>query len=144
MLIEMGNPAPTTTENSPAVTYFSVPDTYGYVAHDSAVELANAIARHLVALPDPRVTRLGDVSGGTGDHEAFLAVLNGWRAESSGMPSWVWSDDEDFAVLLGAFFGCPVGRPDDLEATHFTTAGAPGVFPPEPAPDPEPEPEVSA
>ena len=133
MNVEMGNPAPTTTENAPAVTYFSVPGDYGYVPHDSAAELANAIARHLVAQPDPRVTRLGDVSGGTGDHEAFLAVLNGWRAESTGTPTWVWSDDEDFAVLLGAFFDCPVGRPDDLEDSHFTTAGAPGVHPPEPA-----------
>jgi hypothetical protein len=144
MQVELGNQAPTRTDNSPVVTYSSVPDSYSYTPHESAVELANAFARHLVALSDQGVTRLGDVSGGTGDHEAFLAVLNGWRAESTGAPTWVWSDNPDFAVLLGAFFGCPVGRPDDLEATHFTTAGAPGVFPPEPAPDPEPEPEVSA
>jgi hypothetical protein len=134
VLVELGNPAPTATENAPVVTYCSVPGTYTYVVADSAEQLALEAAAHIGRSSDG-VTRLPD-------QEALLAVIAGWRAESTGNPTWVWSDDGDFAVLLGHFFGCPVGRPDNLEATHFTTAGAPGVFPPAPAPEPAPEPEV--
>lgn len=153
MLVEMGNPAPTRTENAPVVTYFNIPNEYGYQAHESADVLAGKLARHLATAT--AVTRLGDVSDGTGDHEAFLAVTNGWRAEANAAPTWVWSDNEDFATLLGAFYDCPVGRPDDVEDTHYTsTGGEPGQHPedhipdvpavdPFPAPEAAPEPEAT-
>jgi hypothetical protein len=102
------------------------------------------LARHLATARD--VTRVGDISDGTGHHEAFQTARAGWLAESSAAsPSWVWSDNSDFAVLLGAFFGCPVGRPANVEDTHWTASGPPGVGPaPEPAPELAPEAEVAS
>lgn len=129
MQVEFGNPAPTAMEYGPVVTYSSVPDDgYDYQPHESAEELANALARHIATAPGG-VTRVADISGGTGNHEAFLSVVAGWRSESNANPTWVWSDNGDFAVLLGKFFGCPVGRPDDVEDTHYTYAGPPGTAP---------------
>lgn len=107
--------------NAPRVTTVSVPDTYTYVVADSAADLANDTAAQLGRAVDG-ITRMPD-------QEALLAVIASWRAESSGTPSWVWSDNEDFAVLLGHFFDCPVGRPTDIETTHHTDAGPPGVGP---------------
>jgi hypothetical protein len=148
MRVEFGNTAPTATENSPVVTTIVIPDSYGYTAHESAATLAANIARHLATAPGG-ITRLGDISDGTGDHEAILATITGVRNESNATPAWVWSDNEDFAVLVGEFYGCPVGRPDDTEDTHFTASGAPGVHPEdlvpdEPAIDPFPAPEADA
>lgn len=130
MQVELGNPAPTTTENRPAVTYVTVPGTYTYEVADSAADLAVEVLRDIL-VGDPRVTHMPD-------QEAVIAVFNSWNGESTGKPSWVWSDNDDFAVLLGHLFGCPVGRPVDVEASHFTYAGPPGVSPPV-----APEPEVS-
>ena len=106
---------------APRVTTISVPNTYTYVVADSAADLANETAANLGRAVDG-ITRMPD-------QEALLAVIASWRAESSGSPTWVWSDNEDFAVLLGHFFDCPVGRPGDVEATHHTDAGPPGVGP---------------
>jgi hypothetical protein len=133
MRVEFGNPAPTgryadgSTVPGPIVTFCGpLPDDeeYGYAPHEDARTLAMNLALHMATAP---VQRFGDVSDGTGHHEAFSTAVQSFRAESNGTPTWVWSDDEDFAVLLGAFFNCPVGRPADLEATHYTLTGPPGV-----------------
>lgn len=123
MLVEFGNANPRNTEG-PAVTYMNVPDTYTYKVADSAARLASDLRDHIAdaLVSNDGITHLPD-------QEALLAVQAGWRAEGNGQPSWVWSDNEDFAALLGHFFNCPVGRPSDLEETHFTNAGAPGVRP---------------
>lgn len=42
-------------------------------------------------------------------------------------PSWVESDSPELAALLGAHYGIPVGAPEDLEDTHHTYNGPPGV-----------------
>lgn len=44
-------------------------------------------------------------------------------------PTWVDSDMPGLADLLAAEYGCVVGAPDDLEATHHTDDGPPGVGP---------------
>lgn len=62
-------------------------------------------------------------------HEAFVSVTNDWPNHSPKPPTWVWSDNEDLAVMLSEAYGCPVGRPDDVEDTHHTLAGPPGVGP---------------
>lgn len=141
MLVELGNKNPTkvTEERSdPTVTYVSVPDGYTYAVAQpgarmtvgegneievtSAAELAAHAADHVskALLFRDGITHLPD-------QEALLAVFGAWQSEGTGTPDWVWSDNEDFAVLLGAFFGCAVGRPADVEATHHTDAGPPGV-----------------
>lgn len=137
MLVELGNPAPTTTDNTPCVLRIHIPDEYSYVVADSGVETEVAVGRtatlesaadlavelmRQVSIGDPALTHIPD-------HEAALAVINAVRAESTGVPTWVWSDNEPLAVLLGHYFGCPVGRPDDVEDTHFTFSGPPGVGP---------------
>jgi hypothetical protein len=121
MRVELGNPAPVNVADAaalpgPAVTYLEVPDSYTCEPAD-----VNDLARHLAANP-------GLVSHLPGQ-EAFVAVVRTWGAHSGGSPSWVWSDNPDFAQLLGEFYDCPVGRPDDLEDTHHTNAGPPGVAP---------------
>lgn len=131
MLVEFGNAAPTRTENKPAVTYINVPDEgYTYEVADSAADLARKVMVEIATAPDGK-TRLPD-------QEAILAVVTAWRQESTEAPMWVWSDNNDFAVLLANFFDCPVGRPDDIEDAYHTKAGAPGVGPQNTDPDAEP------
>lgn len=124
MLVELGNPNPRRTEGrAPVVTYVPIPDTYTYAVADSAEALAAEVKAHQAdtLVNNDGITRLPD-------QEALLVVDAAWRAEGSGSPSWVWSDNDDFATLLSHFFGgVPIGRPDDLEATHYTDAGEPGV-----------------
>lgn len=132
MLVEFGNPNPSHTDNKPVVTYLPIPDAYTYVVADSAADLAAEVKSHWANALIERdgITNLPD-------QEAILIAQAAWRAESrGGKPDWVWSDNDAFAVLLGHFFDCPVGRPDDVEARYFTDAGEPGVS--RPAPD-EPE-----
>ncbi len=151
MLVEMGNRAPTLTDKSPAVTTFQIPDSYTYVVADTGVEIEVGVGRTAVleSAADVAVELMRQVLTGNPieshmpDHEAALAVINGWRAESLSAPTWVWSDNEAFAVLLGEFFGCPVGRPGDVEATHHTAAGPPGVYPAEPETAPADDPEAT-
>lgn len=127
MRVELGNTSPAHSPSGqrealpgPAVTYVNIPDEYS-VGDSSDIGL---VQQHLAQRPDG-VTNLPN-------HEALLAIVHPggvWASHGSGIPSWVWSDNEEFAIQLGAYFGCPVGHPEDLEATHFTTAGPPGVGP---------------
>jgi hypothetical protein len=145
MEVRMGNPSPVKVleeRTSPTVFYCSVPPILTYVVAESGAEmrigrdasgkshvreiksaaaLAEAVAGHIGRSVDG-ITHLPD-------QEALLAVIASWRAESAGTPLWVWSDNEDFAVLLGEFFNAPVGRPDNVEDTHYSDAGPPGVGP---------------
>lgn len=129
MHVELGNTNPTSTASSPCVTYVSVPDFYTYEVADSASDLAVTVLRDIM-IGDPRVTHMPG-------QEAAVAVFNAWASEGDGQPTWVWSDNDDFATLLGHIFACPVGRPADLEDTHYSYAGAPGVHPAEVSPDVE-------
>lgn len=45
-------------------------------------------------------------------------------------PLWVEClDRPSFATLLADNYGCPIGAPADVEATHWTESGPPGVGP---------------
>lgn len=122
MLVELGNVAPVDPNAvAPTVTYINVPDSYTYVPATSAAALAVEVMREVVN-GQPNVTHLPD-------QEAVVGVVSTWPSHSNASPTWVWSDNEDFAVLLGHYFDCPVGRPDDVEATHHTNAGPAGVAP---------------
>ncbi len=145
--VELGNPNPVVClmdENgghvghtplaglggSPAVTYAVVPegkhedgsDLYGF---DPTADL-NRMARHLLS----RTDGVSNLPG----HEALLAFISpaglvGHHHSTS--PSWVRSDDEQFAEKLAEFYECPVIGMDDtsIEDTHWTLHGPPGVVP---------------
>lgn len=110
MNVAWGNPDPTGDVEGPTVTEQSIPEFYTYVVADDAATLANEALRD-INTGDPDRSHLPD-------QEALVAAANAWRALGNGSPSWVWSDNEDFAVLLGHYFGCPVGRPDTSEEGH--------------------------
>lgn len=125
MQVEFGNPSPHQgpVDNrepvlGPAVTYLSIPDSYTMTDGADIDKIARGIA-----------TSANGVTNLPG-HEALLCVVHQagmWPHHGAEAPSWVWSDNAEFARQLGEWFGCPVGRPDDLEATHYTLAGVPGV-----------------
>ena len=145
--VELGNPHPvvcafdesgrhvdhSTLEGlggAPAVTYVHVPEgnhvsgeaLYGF---DPDCDL-NAISRHILARGSG-VTRLPG-------HEALLSFIHpagavGHHAADSEI-SWVRSDNAAFAAKLADFYGCPVlDADDDIDDTHWTVHGAPGVVP---------------
>lgn len=126
MIVDLGNDHPTRTDGrAPAVTRFTIPDTYTYVAADSAADLAAEVKAEMA---DALVNRDGITR--LPDQEAILIIRDGWRNEAQGgtSPTWVVSDNPEFAVLVSHYFGgIPIGYPADLEDTHYTLAGEPGV-----------------
>lgn len=139
MRVAFGNAAPTridreTQGTAPRVTYIEVPDSYTYEVADSAADLARETMEHIATAPDGITHMPGQ--------EALIAVVTAFRAESTKPPSWVWSDNADFAVLLGRYFDCPVGVPEDVEETHHTLSGPPGTGPLYVHPDDDPIPPV--
>lgn len=118
MLVLLGNTAPILADGAPAVTTINVPASYTFEVPDDLARFAVEIVQHL--LQTDGATRLPG-------QEALLSVMAAWAAQSNAKPGWVWSDNHDFARVISMLYGCPVGIPDDLEATHFTMAGPPGV-----------------
>jgi len=108
-----------------------MPDEHDGTPVETAAQLAE-IARHNIEVANGYDFRLSHLP----DHEALIVAVAVWNSgqHAVGQPSWVWSDNPDFAVLLGEYFHCPVGMPDDVEATHYTShAGVsypPGSTPP--------------
>lgn len=126
MRVELGNTAPHQNGQSvdlgaPTVTSIGIDDSYTF-AGGKLEDISGGLLRagaHPLGLQLP-------------DHEALVAVIHGggaWNAHGQSAPSWVWSDNDNMAQLLGEYFRCPVGRPEDLEQTHFTLHGPPGVGP---------------
>ena len=127
MLVEFGNAAPIDSRGaridlgSPTVTYVHIPDTYTF---ESGIDVRD----FLVHLADhPSVTHLPG-------HEAALAIadLSGglWATHSAIDPTWVWSDNPVFESFLAEFYKLATpGKPSDVEDTHFTRFGPPGVGP---------------
>lgn len=126
MQVELGNSSPLGSDgkrfelDAPAVTYANIPDTYSF---DPTIKVTD-LALHLARNPD--VTRLPD-------NEAIVALTHPlagvWSRHGEGGPSWVWSDNAELQALLSEFYGIPGGRPTDVEDTHYTRFGAPGVGP---------------
>lgn len=52
-----------------------------------------------------------------------------WQNHSTGHPDWVDSDNPEFAELVASRTGCRVGTPADVEETHHTENGPPGIGP---------------
>lgn len=63
--------------------------------------------------------------------EAFVAVTskNGiaekWLGDEA--PTWVAAETPGLQMLLAEHFGCAEGKPADVEDTHWTENGPPGV-----------------
>lgn len=145
--IQFGNPAPVHSPNGdreplpgPAVTYLSIPDgedthgvsLYGVVdGHDVAG--FDADGAHETTLPRHpaeltlQIAQNGHLLTRAAGHEAFLSAVATWTAHSSAAPSWVWSDNAELERQLSEWYGCPTGVPADVEATHHTDAGPPGI-----------------
>lgn len=134
MRVLMGNPAPVGTEG-PTVTYADLMDLEqpdgsfnpSYIVGSDAQE----IKEHLMDNPG-LVTHLP----GNG---AVLGVIRSWADHATTKPTWVVvepgarSEEEaaDFERFLSEYWRCDRGYPDDLEETHNTFAGPPGVGPSE-------------
>lgn len=142
MQVLLGNADPTLpageTRDAPCVTYINIPSGaehypeghHGYVQVVDPEFTGDHLRAHLAdALldADGRVTHLPG-------HEPVLAVASPfghWRqnAKIGTKPLWVWSDDDEVERILSEYWKCPRGVPGDVEATHHTLGGAPGLFP---------------
>jgi hypothetical protein len=127
MLVELGNPSPKNVAHTdPCVTYINIPDEKTF---DPDVDLAELKA-HIEAAFSPfaEAEKAGVTHRPT--DEALLTIVSPsgvWAAHSKAAPSWVVADKPEFAAALAAWYGCPVGKPDDVEDTHWTNSGPPGV-----------------
>jgi hypothetical protein len=64
--------------------------------------------------------------------ETFTTIVHPARGiaavHSDKAPTWVSCPDKPaLEALLAEHFGCPVGKPADVEETHWTVSGPPGV-----------------
>lgn len=136
MLVRFGNARPIEQLNgqtalmerdAPCITYANLHD----YKHDVGNLTTDQLKSHLIDSMTQRgnVTRLGE------ENEAVLAMLhpNGIVAtHSMGAPTWISSDDQQFADFLASYYGCPTVGIDELgqfEDTYHTLAGPPGVVP---------------
>lgn len=119
--VMMGNETPHSTivdHDQPCVYYWTLPD--GVYTHETDPRPDGKDA--LIHVLTNSVTHLPD-------HECFVSIVTDWPNHSPKPPTWVWSDDDDLAEMLAEAYDCPVGIPDDVEDTHHTKAGPPGVGP---------------
>lgn len=118
MIVEMGNPTPHNVDHDqPVVYYWADPNPDTPPVPDDHANGKDALLRALQSV----ITR--DIP------EAFLSVVRDWPSHCDQNPTWVQSDDVNLAQMLSEAYGCPVGRPEDVEQTHHTYAGPPGVGP---------------
>jgi hypothetical protein len=129
VLVEFGNRAGLNADGSevdvdgPIVSYLHVPDSYSM--DRKTMPTVSQFKAHLGTALVERdgITRLPD-------HERLLVATHPggmWRRHSAEDPSWVWSDDALFQKWLAEYYNCPAGKPADVEDTHHTRFGPPGV-----------------
>ncbi len=127
MQVKFGNTAPLSEGlpvglDAPCVTYVNIPDHLTFDPNVNLTELQTHLYHALsTGVPTNRP-----------NDEALLAVVHAgglWTAHSANPPSWVECEDNPaFATVLSAFFGgIPSSAPADVEQTHYTRSGAPGV-----------------
>ncbi len=133
MQVELGNASPLLpqgeTRDAPCVTYVTIPDdpdnfeSEDHHAYQQVVDptfTGADLERHLAdtLLNAEGITHLPG-------HEPVLCVAHPfgvWRAHAQPKtkPTWVWSDNAEVQRILAEFYGCPEGRPADVEDTHYT------------------------
>ena len=116
MQVHMGNTGHSIGHGEPAVYSWGVPD--GEYTHVAEGRPHGQEARRRAETPNPQLP----------DHEAFVSVINDFKNHSTTDPTWVDSDNADLAQMLAEAYGdIPVGTPPDVEQTHHTVNGPPGV-----------------
>lgn len=130
MFVLLGNANPKDKNGAPAdlnchaVTQVNIPDTYSV---DADVD-ADAFKQHVL---ESAVTRDG-ITNFPGN-EALTALVHPsgiWANHSFTPPTWVSSDNADFAKAVSAYYGgIPTSAPADVENTHYTLSGPPGTGP---------------
>lgn len=128
MRVQFGNPNPVEGDDhipverdGPCVTYV---EGLNGSAFDPDLDLSDFKGKLLDALTQ----RQGVINmPNSGDILAMVHPAGVMANHAGAPPSWIWSDNEEFAQLLGRYYECPVGLPEDVEDTHFTLAGPPGV-----------------
>ena len=121
MRVQMGNATPhaNIVDHSDPVVY-TWDDQGGEYTHVAEGRLNGVQAlQHVLTTQVPHLP----------DHECFVSIVNDWPNHSPNPPSWVEADDPDLALMLSEAYGCPVGAPEDMEMTHHSAAGPPGVGP---------------
>lgn len=157
MLIELGNPAPVDQKidaegnttpvpasiKGPAVTlcnlrygkeHFQSGDhgnLFGSDKPDTPVMPADELRLHLA-----EAITTGDGVTHAPGMEAILNFLHPLEGiikkqfYGKAKPTWVWCDEhQEIGQYLAAYLGVPFGRPADVELTHHTISGPPGVGP---------------
>lgn len=104
-------------DGSPCVFYWSVHDSGAYTQGYGERPHGKDALIHVLSNP---VSHLPE-------YEAFVSVTAAWLAYSPDPPTWVWSDDFGLAEMLSEAYSCPIGIPEDVEETHHTMGGPPGV-----------------
>lgn len=122
-IVEMGNVAGRTPDGAPSVFRMTGLDDLTFEDGGDV----NNFMRHLL-------THVGSITK-LPDHEAFVSVVRNWDEHSDVPPTWVTSDNPEMERVLSEFYGCPIGKPADVEDTHHTLSGPPGVGPEEVTPD---------
>jgi hypothetical protein len=110
---------------APAVTRIVIPEQYTFDPHVD-VDSLRAHIEHAALYTDAITQRPDD--------EALMAALHipggAWFHHSKQKPSWVHSDTHpEFAEIVSRYHGIALGRPDDVEDTHWTRFGPPGSGP---------------
>lgn len=130
MLVRFGNQAPlrdgeAVELDAPTVT------TVNFLREDAGFTPGITVKEVTDHLADAITRRDGITSlEGHADLTSLIHPLNGTvRTMCATKPTWVWSDNPDLAEFLGQWYDCPVGIPGDVENTHHTEAGPPGVHP---------------
>jgi hypothetical protein len=84
------------------------------------------------------------IPDGTSTAEAFRTITDSGGVvvyHSDESPVWVHcAEKPGLTSLLAEHYECSVGKPDDVEETHWTLNGPPGVSASSPEPESAPEP----
>lgn len=118
---------------APATTALTIPEGdggYSLELPDGFEEYSDSDVHSLVAEAALHLAQHPDITQLPGLEPLLVAAHPGggcWNHHSEDTPSWVWSDNGAYEKLLSSYYGCPAGVPDDLEDTHWTRFGAPGV-----------------
>lgn len=82
----------------------------------SAVNDEDSAPVEPVKIPGDQVTTV-EVPAGTPIDAALTEVKNLWKLHSEGDPQWVDGNDDLLVRAVASTFGCPIGRPDEVEDT---------------------------
>ena len=142
MRVTFGNVAPKTGSVTPVdPDAFTLKDlrkkaqVAGILTDGNKIDLAARLSAVVTytQLPGTRVT-IVELAEGVSLSEA-LATIAGpagiWSHHSDAPPAWVECESDGLEALLAEEFGCARGAPANLEDTHYTFAGPPGVGPAE-------------